>query len=203
MDSEIPYRIALIGIIIATMGVVLQQRKRAAGASDSVAQQVRRPGWTVGLRIAGNLLWLATLVYLAYPDGVRWASLPLTEGVRWSGLGLAALCPPLLFWILQSLGANNFTPTEYVSPDATLCTRGPYRWVRHPYYVVAGLLMIGVTLLSANGLIGLLSLLVLGLLVVRTPREERELLQRFGTAYRDYCNQTGRFLPRLRQQNPE
>ncbi len=203
MASELPYRIALIAIIIATMGVVLLQRKRATVAAGAVAQQAGSRGMTAALRVAGNLLWLATLVYLAYPDGVRWAAVPLPEGVRWSGFLLASLCPPLLHWILQSLGANNFTPTEYVSPEATLCTQGPYRWVRHPYYVVAGLLMSGVTLLSANGLIGLFSLLVLGLLIARTPREEQELLQHFGTAYQNYCNTTGRFLPRWRKRTPE
>lgn len=48
----------------------------------------------------------------------------------------------------------------------------PYRWVRHPFYVTAALLMASVTLLTANWLIGLSSLIVLTLLAVRTPKEE-------------------------------
>jgi protein-S-isoprenylcysteine O-methyltransferase Ste14 len=68
--------------------------------------------------------------------------------------------------------------------------------VRHPFYVTAALLMASVTLLTANWLIGLCSLLVLGLLAIRTPKEEQMLLARFGQQYRDYMAGTGRFWPR-------
>jgi protein-S-isoprenylcysteine O-methyltransferase Ste14 len=54
-----------------------------------------------------------------------------------------------------------------------------------------------VTLLTANWLIGLASLLVLGLLAVRTPKEEQRLIDRFGQQYRDYMAETGRFFPRI------
>ena len=35
-------------------------------------------------------------------------------------------------------------------------------------------------------------------MLVRTPREERMLLARFGDDYRAYMARTGRYLPRLR-----
>lgn len=43
--------------------------------------------------------------------------------------------------------------------------------------------------------IGLFSLLVLGMLAVRTPKEEQMLIDRFGQQYRDYMAKTGRFFP--------
>jgi protein-S-isoprenylcysteine O-methyltransferase Ste14 len=52
-----------------------------------------------------------------------------------------------------------------------------------------------VTLLTANGVIGVRSLLVLGLLAIRTPKEERMLVERFGKQYQDYMATTGRFVP--------
>jgi protein-S-isoprenylcysteine O-methyltransferase Ste14 len=39
---------------------------------------------------------------------------------------------------------------------------------------------------------------VLLLMAVRTPREERMLIRRFGDDYRSYMGRTGRYLPRLR-----
>jgi protein-S-isoprenylcysteine O-methyltransferase Ste14 len=57
--------------------------------------------------------------------------------------------------------------------------------------------MIAVILLSANLLIAGCSVLVLGLLVVRTPLEERQLTARFGDAYRDYIDSTPQFVPRF------
>jgi protein-S-isoprenylcysteine O-methyltransferase Ste14 len=78
-----------------------------------------------------------------------------------------------------------------------LVTHGPYRWVRHPFYVTAGLLMISVTLLSANWLVGLSGLLAMALLVLRTGKEEQMLIERFGEDYRRYAAKTGRFMPRI------
>jgi protein-S-isoprenylcysteine O-methyltransferase Ste14 len=81
--------------------------------------------------------------------------------------------------------------------NAPAITTGPYRWVHHPFYVTAGLLMISVTLLSANWLIGLSGILAMTMLVIRTGKEERMLTDRFGQGYRDYITRTGHFFPRI------
>jgi protein-S-isoprenylcysteine O-methyltransferase Ste14 len=78
-----------------------------------------------------------------------------------------------------------------------LVTHGPYRWVRHPFYVTAALLMASVTVLTANWFIGISSVAVLALLAIRTPKEEQMLIARFGQQYRDYMATTGRFVPRI------
>ena len=101
-----------------------------------------------------------------------------------------------MYWTLSSLG-KNLTDTVVTRKEATLVTVGPYRWVRHPFYVTAALLMFSVTILTANWLIGLTSVIVLVLLAVRTPKEEAMLIERFGDQYRDYMTKTGRFIPRL------
>ena len=55
----------------------------------------------------------------------------------------------------------------------------------------------GFALIAANWFIGLAALLVLALLLVRLPREEAGLIERFGDEYRAYMKRTGRLLPRL------
>jgi protein-S-isoprenylcysteine O-methyltransferase Ste14 len=66
-------------------------------------------------------------------------------------------------------------------------------------YTAFVIMSIGMLLLSANWVIGGGPLLFLPLLMlVRTPREERMLLARFGDDYRAYMARTGRYLPRLR-----
>lgn len=57
--------------------------------------------------------------------------------------------------------------------------------------------MASVTVLTANWLIGLTSLIVLIFLAVRTPKEEAMLIERFGQQYRDYMAKTGKFVPRI------
>jgi protein-S-isoprenylcysteine O-methyltransferase Ste14 len=61
------------------------------------------------------------------------------------------------------------------------------------------IMLIGFLLLSANWLVGGAGIaFVLLLMAVRTPREERMLLGRFGDEYRRYLERTGRYLPPLR-----
>jgi protein-S-isoprenylcysteine O-methyltransferase Ste14 len=122
--------------------------------------------------------------------------MPLPTWLRWFGVGTGVFCSLLMYWTLSSLG-KNLTDTVVTRSKATLVTNGPYRWVRHPFYVTAALLMASVTLLSANWFIGISSVAVLALLAIRTPKEEQMLIERFGQEYRDYMARTGRFLPRI------
>ena len=78
----------------------------------------------------------------------------------------------------------------------TLVTRGPYRWVRHPFYDSAALCILANSLVAANWYILLTGALTLLLLVIRTRKEEENLLNRFGDDYRAYMQRTGRFLPK-------
>ena len=57
--------------------------------------------------------------------------------------------------------------------------------------------MVSVTLLTANWLIGLGYLNVLAMLALRTPKEERALVEQFGQHYIDCIDRTGQFFPRI------
>lgn len=193
------FRIALLVILVLTTVVIVYHGRRAFASDENVSRKEEGLLFAVALRVAGNLLWIATLVWLVAPKAVQWAAIPLPAWGRWIGVVIAAVCPLLLHWTLAKLGANNLTDTVYVRTEATLVTDGPYRRVRHPYYVVAALLMAAVTALTANWLIGLSSLFVLVLLALRTPKEEQMLIDRFGDQYRDYMTRTGRYFPRFRR----
>jgi protein-S-isoprenylcysteine O-methyltransferase Ste14 len=81
--------------------------------------------------------------------------------------------------------------------EHTPVTAGPYRWVRHPFYVATALAVLTDSLMAANGFLALTGVVVLALIVLRTAREERNLVARFGDDYRRYMATTGRFFPRL------
>ena len=58
--------------------------------------------------------------------------------------------------------------------------------------------MVGIAVVTANALVGVLALVALAfVMIVRTPREERMLLDAHGDAWRAYASRTGRFLPRF------
>ena len=141
---------------------------------------------------------LCLLVWMVYPSPFRFAAFALPGGWRWAGAVLFATGALLVFWTNRNLGPN-FSATLILRDGHELIERGPYRWVRHPMYTSFVILSVGMLLLSANWVIGGGPLLFLPLLMlVRTPREERMLLARFGDDYRAYMARTGRYLPRLR-----
>ncbi len=69
--------------------------------------------------------WLAALFFFVPPD----------TAVSWLVIGLYLLLQAARFWVVASLG--RFWTTRVITlPDAPLVERGPYRWLRHPNYLV-------------------------------------------------------------------
>jgi protein-S-isoprenylcysteine O-methyltransferase Ste14 len=169
---------------------------QAAASAEKISYKDEGYVFATILRLAGFVLWISTFGYLILPAYFQWAMMPVPQWLRWLGVVFGVLCSLLMYWTLSSLG-KNLTDTVVTRPAATLVTHGPYRWVRHPFYVTAALLMASVTLLTAYWFIGLASVVVMALLIVRTPKEEAMLIKRFGDEYRTYMLRTGRFIPRI------
>lgn len=196
MDAETPFRTALVIVISLTMVIGMYHRIRAASSGEKISYKDEGYVFFAVLRLSGICLWMATLAYLISPLSVQWAAFPVPSAFRWFGVAMGFFSSLLMGWTMSCLG-RNLTDTVVTREKATLVTQGPYRWVRHPFYVTAAFLMGSVTLLTANWLIGIASLFVLGLLAIRTPREEQKLIDKFGQQYRDYMAKTGRFFPRI------
>jgi len=197
MESEGWFRIAVLVVMVSTLAATAFFRMQASRTKEPISRKEEGVVFATTLRLAGGCLLGLTTTYLLAPDWVQWGAISLPDPVRWLGLGLGGIGALMMAWTLHSLG-RNLTDTVITRASAYLVTHGPYRWVRHPFYGCAALVMAGVTLLAANGAIGLCSILVIAMLVVRTPKEERHLIDRFGDAYREYQKRTGAFLPRLR-----
>lgn len=124
------------------------------------------------------------------------ASVRLPASVRWAGAVLAAATLPLSGWIFESLG-RNVTPTVTIRARHELVTAGPFRWVRHPLYATGTTFFASLSVVAANWFMGLASVCVLAMLLVRLPEEEGRLLERFDGEYEEYMERTGRLLPML------
>ena len=196
MPSETPFRIALLVNMSVTMSIAGYHRWQAASSGERISHKEEGYLFATVLRLAGLCLWITTFTYLLSPASVQWAAMSLPPWLRWCGVVIGIMCLLVIYWTLTSL-SKNLTDTVVTRADANLVTHGPYRWVRHPFYVTVALLIASVTLLSANWLIGLSGLIVMALLTIRTPKEERMLIERFGQQYRDYMAKTGRFVPRI------
>jgi protein-S-isoprenylcysteine O-methyltransferase Ste14 len=198
MTTESTFRaIALVNIALC-LPVGLYHRIKSQASGERLARREEGVFLLVGLRLCGVLSWLVFAAYLIDPARVAWSSLALPRWLRWVGAATGLLIvPPLLFWTFRSLG-KNLTDTVVTRREHLLVTHGPYRWVRHPFYVVVFLWGLSLGLLTANGLIALLGLAAAVMLVARTRVEEAKLAERFGDEYRAYAGRTGRFVPVLK-----
>jgi protein-S-isoprenylcysteine O-methyltransferase Ste14 len=149
------------------------------------------------INIAGVALWLSPLVYLLNPRWMAWSKIGSPEWTRWLGVAIGFLCVAGIYWLFSNIG-RNITPTSATRDDHNLVTSGPYRWVRHPLYTVGSSLFISFGMIADNWFIAAVGILAFIAMAVRSPKEEANLIEKFGDEYREYMKRTGRFLPRLK-----
>ena len=147
------------------------------------------------LRLSGLPFFIGAMAWLIHPQWMAWSSVLIPVWLRWIGLGIVALWGVLLVWTFYHLG-KNLTDTVVTRKDHTLVTSGPYRFVRHPFYMAAAVAIVGGSLVAANWFLFLAGCLPFGFLVARTRIEEEKLVERFGDEYRGYMARTGQFLPK-------
>jgi protein-S-isoprenylcysteine O-methyltransferase Ste14 len=194
MASDQTFRLALLIIVLLEFPIAIFHRLRSHAPREPLDR--RQEGWFIllTLRPLGLATWTGVIAFLIDPSYMSWSSVPLPAWARWAGVGVSALGGALMTWTLVRLGPN-LTDTVVTRREHALVTRGPYRFVRHPFYDAAALFVLGIALLAANRFLFVAGGAVVGLLVLRTRTEEGNLLARFGAPYREYLDRTGRFLP--------
>jgi len=97
----------------------------------------------------------------------------------------------------KELGRNWSISLE-IREKHELISSGPYALVRHPMYTSFLLMALGQAFLIANWVVGLAGLVGFAILFfLRVNKEERMMLEIFGTRYRDYMERTKRLIPYL------
>jgi methyltransferase len=114
-----------------TLGFVALQRLAELAWARRNSARLRRLGAVEAdprsypFFVALHAGWLASLIVLV----------PAATPPSWPLLGLFALLQPVRIWVILSLG--RFWTTRVLSlPEAPLVRAGPYRWVRHPNYML-------------------------------------------------------------------
>ena len=195
MDHETTFRVVLFVCFVAMVVITGYHRIRAAATKEPLDR--RKEGFFVlaTLRPIAFSIYGAVIAYLINPRWMAWSSLPLPDWLRWSGAFVFVIGLAFLAWTLHSLGVN-LTDTVVTRKAHTLVTRGPYRWVRHPFYDALASFVVAMSLLAANWFILVSGTIVFILLAIRSKTEEEQLLNRFGELYQKYKEGTGRFLPK-------
>jgi protein-S-isoprenylcysteine O-methyltransferase Ste14 len=195
-DPETICRMAL-GLMLVGAGFIgVPHRLRADRVGGRMSPRVDPRWFWILMGLVGPPGALTCLAFLIEPRWVDFARIDVPWWLRLTGapVGLAGLA--LFAWMFRHLGLNA-TSTSMPRASGTLVTTGPYRWIRHPMYLAALILLVAAMLLTANVVVGLGGIPMFALLAARSRLEEQRLREKFGDAYRDYQARTGRFLPRL------
>jgi len=195
--NENIFRILAGLILITGMGISGYFRRKAdRETGETISRRADGNVMMTIIRIGGLVLWLSPFAYLINPTWMAWSKIGLPEWARWLGVGIGVLCNFGVYWLFSSIGSG-ITPTSATREEHKLVTSGPYRWVRHPLYTVGSSMFIAFGMMSDNWFIAALGVLTFILLAIRTPKEEANLIEKFGDDYREYMKHTGRFLPKI------
>jgi protein-S-isoprenylcysteine O-methyltransferase Ste14 len=196
MPDETPFRIAVAFIIVTALCVSGFFRRRAAQTGEKISSREEGLFILVVLRLSGLLMSTSVLAYVIHPPAMDWAAVALPRRLRYLAMAVSLAVAPLLGWTLSALG-RNITSTVVVRREHSLVTTGPYRWVRHPLYTFGAITWLSVSVMAANAFMVAIMLVGAVGLLLRTPKEEAHLIERFGDEYREYAKRTGRYLPRI------
>jgi methyltransferase len=155
--------------IVTLALVTLQRLAELVIAQRNTRALLARGAYEVGaghypLIVAVHALWLLSLWWLAPGKPVIW---PL--------IGLFVLLQIGRLWVLATLGPR-WTTRIIVLPEAPLVAKGPFRFVRHPNYVIVAAEIAVLPLAFRLWQVALIfSILNAAVLTVRIRAEEKGL----------------------------
>ena len=195
--NENIFRILAAVILFTGMGISSYYRRKAdRDSGEKLSRKVDGTPMMNAIRIGGLILWLSPFVYLINPKWMAWSKIGLPESIRWAGVVVGILCVFGIYWLFNSIGSG-ITPTSGTRKEHKLVTIGIYKYIRHPLYTFGSSLFLAFGLMADNWFIALLGVLAFIGMAIRTPKEEANLIEKFGDEYREYMKRTGRFLPKI------
>jgi len=124
-------------------------------------------------------LSLASMVYSVF--------LPIKLGTLWFYVGL-------MIWILSEVISVISFVSFGTTPLDRLVTKGTYRISRNPICLSGFLSNVGIGIACASWLFLLYAVVDIILMRISIGAEERFLLEKYGTSYREYINRTPRWI---------
>lgn len=207
MATEIFFKVAFYVVFFSFAFVMTLYTKKAKARKEDIATRVKMhhehevPLLLRFRQIFGIPFYLSLLVWTFAPRFMEWSAIPFPSWVRWVGLGLGLFSVFLNAWSHKTLGqklGEDFNPALRLLQVPKLVKDGPYAKMRHPIYLAFLLMQISVLLLTSNWFIGLCGIaIIIAVIAIRIPEEEKMLSEQFGDEYRQYMQQTGKLLPKF------
>lgn len=179
--------VALLGVATALV-LRLDLKMFRKGRQDVGRQRWILPGLML---VALFLVW-----FLPYADRRGVLAFTGAGGLRWLGVGLYAAGALIVLAALKTLG-KQYSGYVTLQDDHQLVQRGIYGVIRHPIYLRALLVSVGLPLVFRSWLVVPLMALVSVFVAWRIRQEEKLLAEHFGAEFESYRRRTWRLIPYL------
>ncbi|MBL8871398.1 MAG: isoprenylcysteine carboxylmethyltransferase family protein [Planctomycetaceae bacterium] len=197
MMKTIAVQLSAAFIILAAAGIALRF-KLTLPQKSQLTRSRHEPEWlSHAIKVNAALLGAVTLVATIFPGKLPITSLLSEVVICCMGAVFGVIGCSLMYISLSALGSN-FSGTSGTYSDHELVVSGPYRFVRHPYYLATALIVFGLSLLLGSISIAFFGTFLLVTLAMRSRAEDRELREKFGEVYEKWERSTGSYLPRFR-----
>lgn len=191
------FRILAAILLFTGMGISSYYRIKAdKDTGEKIPRKVDGSVMMNMIKIGGLILWLSPFIYLINPAWMAWSKIGLADSIRWLGVGIGVIGDAGIYWLFSSIGSG-ITPTSGTRKEHKLVTNGIYRYIRHPLYTLGSSMFVSFGMMADNWFIALLGILAFIAMAIRTPKEEANLIEKFGDEYRQYMKSTGAFLPKF------
>ena len=206
MAMEIFFKIAFFAILFSFAYVMTAYTKKAKARKEDASTRVKMHNehevpLLLRLRqIFGIPFYVGVLVWTFAPRFMEWSNASFPLWIRWAGLGLGLIAVCINAWSHRTLGeklGEDFDPALRLLKVPALVKDGPYAKIRHPIYLAFLLMQISVLLLTSNWFIGFCGIaIIVSIIAIRLPEEEKLLIEQFSDEYREYMKCTGSLLPK-------
>ena len=189
---DLLFHVLFLGAMAVVGLVRLRYSRRIMLDQDSAS---RRSLSFVLRQLAAIGAFLVIAAHTIKPSLMSWTEFSLPLLVRLIAVPMVIVTIVIVSWV-----ADEVAPGINARGSETLVTSGVYGLVRHPLYAAVTAAAVALTLLSANWVVGLLSVaLCVDLLAVRARREDARLALLQPEAYAAYAARTPAFIPRWRK----
>ena len=185
-----PARVGLLGVVLLSVVPVL-----AGWVEVKVFRKGKKPVGRQRWLLAGLMVLMLGLIwFLPYADRHGVLTFAGSEVMRYAGLALYTVGNLLALVSLRALG-KQYSGYVTLQDNHELVQTGIYGLIRHPIYLRALLVMVGLPLIFRSQLVFPLLALIAVFVAARIRQEEKLLAEQFGAEFEAYRRRTWRLLP--------
>jgi protein-S-isoprenylcysteine O-methyltransferase Ste14 len=196
MRADLLFHVLFLVAVVVLVMIWMDYRSRARRTIASVPRTVNEIEKEVR-ELCAVLGFVVILIHTFAPNWLAWTDVHVPLVIRAVAATLLVPATGLLIWAERSATPQPRTVLRE-RRSRRLVTTGAYRYARHPVYALGLVIGACLVLISANWVIALIvGVTTAHLVLVRLPREERELRTEFGDRFDSYARTTPRLVPRV------